>query len=87
MCDRQECRGGEWFLRKILAPVDYYKPGRCTTRTATLAQAMVLVTAAPPQSESSTVYACRDIQNIMEVNQKQETQNMRRMNEKEKELL
>lgn len=49
MCERQESRGGEWVLRKMLAPMEYMAPGLATTPTSTLAKAMIHVTAAPIQ--------------------------------------
>ena len=55
MCDREERRVGEWFARKIMAPVEYMAPGLATTPTETLAKTMLHVTAGP-QEEQFVLY-------------------------------
>ncbi|XP_022094045.1 oxidoreductase HTATIP2-like isoform X2 [Acanthaster planci] len=41
MCDRQESRTGEWFIKKVLAPMEYLSPGSMTSPTTTVAKAVV----------------------------------------------
>ncbi len=63
MCDREESRAGEWFLRKVLAPSEYLAPGFITTPTTTLAKAMIHVTAAP-QPDAYFLYDAKPIHRL-----------------------
>ncbi|XP_072018471.1 oxidoreductase HTATIP2-like [Amphiura filiformis] len=47
MCDRNESRGYDMILQKLLTPFQLFSPGLVTTPTTTLAKAMVHVTVAP----------------------------------------
>lgn len=60
MCDREEKRTGEGFIRALLKPVAAISPTMATTPTTTLAKAMVNCTVKPSE-ESFKLFNNKDI--------------------------